>query len=253
MREAVTHFLENKAQKNVSKNWLQKYKRELPHFAAWCESKVRYVELASLDLLGMEDYRKTWTGAATTRRKRQERLRSFFGYCLRHKWIDRNVAADLEPIKTKTPPKLPLTRTEFDAVMAAVDRYHPRGRDAEWRRFRARTMLLLLRWSGLRISDAARLERTAVNESGALRLYMQKTGEPVYVPLPPDVATMLRELPNPENARYFFWNGTSDITSPGRRWWSTLKTIFKAARLPSAHPHMLRDTFAVCESLAKVL
>ena len=95
MREAVTHFLENKAQKNVSKNWLQKYKRELPHFAAWCESKARYVKLASLDLLGLEDYRKTWTGAAATRRKRQERPCSFLGYGLRHKWIERNVAADL--------------------------------------------------------------------------------------------------------------------------------------------------------------
>ena len=113
-------------------------------------------------------------------------------------------------------------------------------------------MLLLLRWSGLRISDAARLERTAVNESGALRLYMQKTGEPVYVPLPPDVATMLRELPNPENLRYFFWNGTSDVASPGIRWWSTLETIFKAAGLPNAHPHMLRDTFAVEMLLAGV-
>lgn len=81
---------------------------------------------------------------------------------------------------------------------------------------------------------------------------MQKTGEPIYVPLPPDVVTTLRELPNPDNLRYFFWNGTSDIASPGIRWWSTLKTIFKARRLADAHSHTLRDTFAVEMLLAGV-
>ena len=211
VREAVTHFLEDKAEQKLSKNWLQKYRRELAHFANWCDAKVRYVALASLDLFGLENYRKTWTGAAATRRKRQERLRSFFRYCVRHKWVAHNVAADLESIKTKTPPKLPPTRAEFAAVMAAVEHYHPRGRDSEWRRMRAAAMLLLLRWSGLRISDAAKLERTALTDSGSLRLYMQKTGEPVYVPLPPDLVTMLRELPNPDTL--VTSSGTAPATS----------------------------------------
>jgi site-specific recombinase XerD len=245
VREAVTAFLEDKQEQNVSKNWLQKYRRELPNFASWCERKVRYIELAQVDLIGLEDYRKTWTGAPATRRKRQERLRSLFRYCIRHRWIYHNVAADLQRIQTKTPPKLPLTREQFSAVMAAVESYHPRGRDSQWRRMRAMTMLLLLRCSGLRINDAAKLERIALTDSGSLRLYMQKTGEPVYVPLPPELVTLLRELRNPDNPRYFFWNGTSDSASPGIRWWCTLKTIFQAAGLPDAHPHMLRDTFAV--------
>jgi integrase len=30
-----------------------------------------------------------------------------------------------------------------------------------------------------------------------------------------------------------------------KRWWSTLKSIFRAAGLPDHHPHQLRDTFAV--------
>lgn len=252
VREAVTKFLEDKEEQNVSKNWLQKYRRELPHFASWCERKVCYIELARLDLIGLEDYRKTWTGAPATRRKRQERLRSFFRYCIRHRWIFHNVAADLERIQTKTPPKLPLTRAQFATVTSAVERYHPRGRDSEWRRMRAMTMLLLLRWSGLRINDAAKLERSRLTDSGSLLLYMQKTGEPVYVPLPPDLVTLLRELRNPENPRYFFWNGTSASASPGIRWWRTLKTIFKTAGLPDAHPHMLRDTFAIEMLLAGV-
>jgi integrase len=112
-------------------------------------------------------------------------------------------------------------------------------------------MLQLLRWSGLRIGDAAKLERSALTDEGTLRLYTEKTGECVYVPLPPNVAWMLREIPN-DNPHYFFWNGTSAPDSPGKRWWSTLKKIFRSAGMPEAHPHMLRDTFAVEMLLAGV-
>jgi site-specific recombinase XerD len=66
------------------------------------------------------------------------------------------------------------------------------------------------------------------------------------------VAKTLRELPNIENSRYFFWNGIGNPETPGKAWWKTLKKIFKVARLPDAHPHMLRDTFAVEMLLAGV-
>jgi integrase/recombinase XerD len=129
-------------------------------------------------------------------------------------------------------------------VLAVVPQYNARASDRVWRRQRAKAMLLLLRWSGLRLGDAARLERAKLSRDGELLLYMQKTGESVYVPLPPDVVRCLRTLKNP-NPKYFFWNGTSAKESAVYRWWTTLKAIFTAAGLPDAHPHMLRDTFAV--------
>jgi integrase len=105
-------------------------------------------------------------------------------------------------------------------------------------------MLLLLRYSGLRISDAAMLERSKLTPADELRLYTQKTGQHVYVPLLPQVALRLRAIPN-DNPKYFFWSGNSKEETPGKNWWSTLKKIFKAAGIAHAHPHMLRDTFAV--------
>jgi integrase len=112
-------------------------------------------------------------------------------------------------------------------------------------------MLLLLRWAGLRITDAARLQRSQLSPEGALHLYTQKTGTPVYILLPPHVAERLRALPN-HNPKYFFWSGNSKAVTPGKSWWATLKKIFKAAGIPNAHPHMLRDTFAVEMLLAGV-
>jgi integrase len=54
-------------------------------------------------------------------------------------------------------------------------------------------MLQLLRASGLRIRDAATLERRRIKD-GKLFLYTQKTGTPVYVPLPPAVLDALNQL-----------------------------------------------------------
>src|SRR6516165_7688520 len=121
VRQAVEHFLANKKQAGLSKNFLQKYNRELPHFANWCETRL--LDFNSITLLQLEEYRATWTGTVTTRRKRQERLRSFFKYCLRHRWVSYNVASDLEPIKGNVAPKMPLEEVEYERVLAAVDNY----------------------------------------------------------------------------------------------------------------------------------
>ena len=218
VKRATQAFIEDKAQQALSKNWQRKLTRELDHFANWCDSHVA-LRLSDITLHRLEEYRKTWMGSPITRRKRQERLRSFFLYCLRHKWVTENPAVHLSTIKISQPPTLPLTREQFEAVTKAAHKYNPKAADKDWRRQRALAMLLLLRWSGLRIGDAARLERVALGDRGTLRLYTQKTGEGVYVPLPPSVVNSLREVPNC-NPRYFFWNGTSAVESPGKRWWS---------------------------------
>ncbi|HZL68622.1 MAG TPA: site-specific integrase [Candidatus Limnocylindrales bacterium] len=247
--QAVQAYLDDKQQQSLSRNWAGKITRELRSFEAWCNRKA-VVMLAELKLEHLEQYRKEWSGAPVTRRKRQERLRSFFLYCVRHKWIMENLASLLSPIKVQQSPTLPLTKEQFARAVEAAKSYNPKAPDVEWRRQRATAMLLLLRWSGLRLGDAARLERTALTDTGNLRLYQAKTGESVYVPLPPEVVRALRDLDN-TNPRYFFWNG-GDPVSTVKRWWSTLKKIFRLAGIPEAHPHQLRDTFAVSYLMAGV-
>ena len=182
VKQATQAFIEDKAQQALSKNWQRKLTRELNDFSKWCDSQVA-LRLSDVTLHRLEEYRKTWTGSPLTRRKRQERMRSFFLYCLRHKWVTENPAAYLSTIKISQAPTLPLTREQFEGVMKAAHRYNPKAADKYRRRQRALAMLLLLRWSGLRIGDAARLERAALSDRGTLRLYTQKTGEGVYVPL----------------------------------------------------------------------
>lgn len=239
----IAAFLDDKGEHSLSPNYRSKFSRELHHFSDWCLRKG-IVTLPKLTLRHLEMYRQEWNVAPVTKSKRQERLRSFFAYCLKHKWVEENPVVRLTRIKVPPAPTLPLTRAQFDAVMERAALYNPKAPDSAWRRQRAIAMLLLLRWSGLRLGDASRLERSALKDDGNLRLRMAKTGVTVYIPLPPNVAQVLTELEN-TNPRYVFWNGTSAKDSTVKRWWSTLKKIFKAAGIPEAHPHMLRDTFAV--------
>jgi site-specific recombinase XerD len=224
--------------------------RDLTDFASWCAKEL--VTLANVNTHALENYRKTWKGAPGTRARRQTRLSHFLKYCVKHQWIAQNFATDMSKIKVPKTQTLPLTRDEFERVIATAQSYKFREHLATLSRQRVVAMLLLLRWSGLRISDAAKLERSMLTDDGKLFLYTQKTGQPVYVPLPPSVVKILRELPNIENTRYFFWNGIGQAETPGKMWWKTLTKIFKAAGLPDAHPHMLRDTFAVEMLLAGV-
>jgi integrase len=117
-----------------------------------------------------------------------------------------------------------------------------------------------MRWSGLRIRDAVTLECSRLEENKLL-LYQAKTGIPVFVPLPPEVAELLRSIPPclKPNPRYFFWSGNGLPKTFVANWQRAYRRLFKIADLRNpdgtpkrAHCHMFRDTFAVEMLLAGV-
>jgi len=115
-----------------------------------------------------------------------------------------------------------------------------------------------MRWSGLAIIDAVTLKRASLTENNALFLRRAKTGNPVYVPLPPKVAQLLRELSS-DNPLYFFWSGHGDPRSAVHGYTRSLRKLFRIADLKQpdgsskrCHSHMFRDTFAVEALLAGV-
>jgi integrase/recombinase XerD len=106
-------------------------------------------------------------------------------------------------------------------------------------------MILLLCNSGLRIQDAACLERARLRDD-KLFLYTQKTGTPVYCPLPPDAVKALGGVRN-ERAEYFFWDGKSERETVVKSWNRVFQKLFAAAEpaIVGGHPHRFRDTFAI--------
>jgi integrase len=148
----------------------------------------------------------------------------------------------VKPPKVTQSPTLPFEESDWQKLIEACDRISCRGPYREGNRARMKAMLLLLRATGLRIRDAATLERARVKD-GKLFLYTQKTGTPVYVPLPPVVAEALNELPV-VNKEYVFWSGNGDPKTTVADWQRGFRRLCDLASV-DGHFHMIRDTAAV--------
>lgn len=196
-------------------------------------------------------WRSTWKDEALAASKKYQRVVGFFYFCMRMKWISDNPMKSLHPPKVKQDPTLPFTTEEVNAIVSACDRFPIKGIYGEGNRNRLRAMVLLLRYSGLRIRDAATLRRERIRD-GKLLLYMQKTGVPVFVPLPPYVIAALDETPN-VHPSYFFWSGNGLPKTTVADWQRSLRKLcVDIAKVNGAHAHRFRDTFAVELLLAGV-
>ena len=263
LTDAVSRFLAANMKENLSDSTVAKlttiFKKQLLTWAT--ERKIK-----TLDRIGgeeLEAFRATWKDAPLARKKKQERIIGFFYYCLRMGWIKSNPAILLGRVKVTEKPTDYFTKEQFSKIVDATYVYNPTAWNSEPRNqaTRVRMLVLLMRWSGLAISDAVGLERSRLNENDELLLYRAKTGHPVYVPLPPEVADGLRNIPpGPKpNPRYFFWSGNGLLKSAVSDWQRSLRRVFKLADIrhedgtaKRCHPHMFRDTFAVESLLAGV-
>jgi integrase/recombinase XerD len=219
--------------------------------------------LDQIDLDALLTFRSTWQEGALVRQKKQERVIGFFWMCFRRNFLSQNPALGLSKIKTNQVPTDYFPKDEFQRIVDATFIYgDPRGGyiPVEDTRTRLRALTLLMRWSGLRIRDAVILERDRLHEDSLL-LYQAKTGQPVYVPLPPEVVEALQNIPDgpKPNPRYFFWSGNGLPKSAVADWQRSYRRLFEIANIRKldgerkrCHPHMFRDTFAVEMLLAGV-
>lgn len=257
IKSAVEDCVKDGRSRGLKRSSLEKLETLLTkHFLQWCES-AKLVYLDQIELSHVREFRDTWIGVNITKWKRQCRLFGFFCFCIRHDWIVRNPMIGLSKIKVVQKPTDYFNPGEFQKILGAIPQFGrnmKQHKSAAIRRQQIMAMTLLLRWSGLRIGDAVKLERDRLATDGRLILYQAKTGEPVFVPLPPTVADLLRNAPHGSkwNPRYFFWSGNGDPESCVADWQRTFRRLFKIADLrmsdgvpKRAHPHMFRDTFSV--------
>jgi integrase len=129
---------------------------------------------------------------------------------------------------------MPLSKDEITKILAACFDYPDRANDV-----RLRGLILLLRYSGLRIRDAVTLRRDRIQKD-KLFLYTAKTGTAVWCPLPKQVVEALHAIPLPADAQYFFWTGESQPKSCVGDWQRSLRRLFKLGGVPDAHAHRFR-------------
>ena len=250
--EACEKFLADARAQKLREKTVYKYSLLFRHLKTFAESR-RLRSIKELDTPTLTDFRATWKDRNLAALKKLERLRSFCRFAQRNGWIEEN-PADSKKIrnpKVTARPTLPFTREEMMETLAGIAtriaNCQAHGR-ANARRLRG--LVLLLRYSGLRIGDAVSCSADRLVD-GKLRLYTQKTGTHVHCPLPDFVVKELAAIPR-MSERFWFWSGNGDLETAVKDWQARLLDIFTKAKVAGGHAHRFRDTFAVELLLAGV-
>jgi integrase/recombinase XerD len=186
--------------------------------------------------------RESWKYKGTTTAKRLELVRSFFSFCLGSGWCPGNPAKMVKAPKVNQCPTLPFSSDEFKKILWALEVYcekHPQSPPDTQSKLRA--LILLMRYSGIRISDAVALTSDRI-KNDRLFLYQAKTGVPVFIPLPKEVTEALAKCE--ELSGRYFWPG-GELKTWLTEWQARMKKVFVIAGIPDGHPHRLRDSFSV--------
>jgi integrase len=256
LRDAVEVFLADLEQQGLSPASIKKYKVLLintrkpeklevhsPSLLEFC--KANSIEFTNqIELVSLIRFRGQWKDAPLSGAKKLERLRSFGRFMEDHKYWPENLVRKMKSPKVKDPPTMPFTREEVRALLDACSKFEDwRGNVGQENAHRLRAFILFSRYSALRITDAASCPVDRV-QGNRLFLYTQKTGVPVYVPLPSFVMAALDACPR-KSDRYWFWTGVGSKETLAGNWRRTFRRLCKIAGVPGGHPHQFRDTLAV--------
>jgi integrase/recombinase XerD len=218
----------------------EKYSPSLTEFCA--ETSIQFT--SQLLLPELTRFRAQWKDGPLSGGKKLERLCGVGRFFVDRGWWSENLALKLKRPQVKDAPTMPYTRDEMSALLAACGQYtdwHGHAGQENARRLRA--FILFVRYSALRVGDAAScpVDRLAGNR---LFLYTQKTGVPVYIPLPPFVVDALNACPL-KSERYWFWTGVGSRDTLSGNWRRTFRRLCEIAGVQGGHPHRFRDTLAV--------
>jgi integrase len=225
-------YLDNMKTQNLASETIRKTRFLFAQLLAFAEQQnLKFVD--QFTRTQIEAFRNSWTDGALSRQKRYERLRSVFRYALDHEIISVNPTATLKGIKVKDDngKVKDFSASEMKAILEAA-------RSDKDKRVYA--LALLMRYSGLRISDATMLHKDAL-KGNQLTVRTIKTNAEVSVTLPAFVADQLRSVERKHDG-YYFWNGESTLASLTDLYRDHhLRRVFAAAEVAGT-PHMFRHT-----------
>lgn len=260
LEHALDRWVESKSKKSDATR--SKYRTFAKKIKAWARRQsIHTVHEVTTDAL--DQWRSDWSTnalyqedriGATTQGRLLERIKGFFGYCKKMKWLSENPALELETIRAESRVTLPLLEGRYEQVLQATYAYDAAMRADDRYGAELRALIELMRWSGLRLGDALKCPRSRLSGNRLFLRKMKKTNEPIYALLPDHVVRALAALPRREtiHSNYFFWSGSSKYESLVSQWERKLKRLNSHLQLidyeghaMKFHSHQLRDTFAV--------
>lgn len=244
--DAVAAFLEHCKSEGLQDATISKYRNPLNKLTGFCEAE----RIDSLDELKTETLDRFRAGrriAQITASKELEAIRLFLGFCVDRNWVKENPAKKIKlPRHIKPNEVVPFTSAEVTAIIKACDSF---GK-TQYERLRARAMMLTLRYTALRIGDVSMLARDRISrDEDRWRIFLrtEKSGQPVFLPVPADMKAALDNAPAPASntdSRYFFWNGTGKPKTQKSVVDKCLRAVFKKSGVEGAHAHRFRHTLA---------
>ena len=199
LADAEAAFLEAKKGKASQTQTL--YRRAASHFRAFAEAH-RVITLGAVTPSLIQQYFNEYGPRWEPRTKigRLTHLRVWFNYAKEMDWIQTSPAAKraLTFAKPEGHAREPFSREDVQKILAAVETLPVADRD------RARALILLLLYSGMRISDATFILRRALAPNRILDYMVIKTRKPIALPieLAQVAVDALRRLP--ASRVYFF-------------------------------------------------
>jgi site-specific recombinase XerD len=247
LKEAIRDFDAQGVGDGLRPATLRKHRNALAQQEAFCEAHG-LVDLEEITVEVLGAFRAARGIALNTAAKELELLRQFFKFCHVRRWTADNPAAGIKTPRNLKPNEVePYTPTEVEVMIAACDRFGRRS----FERLRARAMVLTIRYTALRIGDVALLAKDRISRDGSrwrIFLHTEKSGKPVFLPIPDELRLALNEVPTPRGAspdcRYFFWNGRMSERAAKSSVERTLRAVFRLSGVARAHAHRFRHTLA---------
>jgi integrase/recombinase XerD len=229
-------FIADCESRNLTSATIRKFKIIFVQLEQYTSTKG-ITAISQLKLDDLSEFRAKWKDAPLSASKKLERLRSMFRFALKRKWVAENLALDLKRPKVPDNPTLPFSDAEMKAILHAAKNSTRYAAESTY------AFILMMRYSGLRISDVTTLTRDSIS-GRRLNLYTAKTGEPVSMLLPQAVVDALNKVES-TNPKYFFWSERSTPEGGASLWRGRMAKVFKDAKIEGGHSHRFRDTFAV--------
>lgn len=235
--QACAAFLRDMEAQNLAHETQRKMKLLIRQLQEYCAAH-ELTSMSDLNLPRLRDFRAGWKLSPSTASKQIERLRSIYKFWAAADWCP-NYAQQLKAPRVDATPTLPLTQDQVVSLIAACDRL---GVEDALTQERMRVLLLVLRYTGLRIGDATQLHSSQI-EGTRLILRQTKTKVPVMMPLPAFLLHRLEAIKM--ESGHYFKPGTARTDVDAGNWRRRWRKVAALANLPGVHPHQLRDSFAV--------
>lgn len=239
--DAIDAYMAQKSRS--SEETRRKYRRILNYLQTFLTDRgihnVCDVRAEMLDEFRLWRNKDGWTWV-----KESEILKAFFAFCLEREWAARNPARGLVvDIPEEANDVTPYNEDEIVKILRACNEI---GRGS-YERLRARAMVLVMRFAGLRLSDVVTLSRDHIQGRHLVKKTV-KNRKVVNIKLPETVLQALDMVPHPKGAakdcKLFFASGNASVRSLVKGAWRTLSRVFERAGVERAHPHKFRHTLA---------